>query len=219
VAVPADPWFFYGLPAAAALIQRDNGRIWMVTNEPDLIDQFCTLFHSKIELMRVDIRTCSNFADDLIDNTVCTDWYVDWPDIADRPLWYSHADQSTRLATLDNTRNISGSRLENHPRSLDILEKELKNQLMLLHFIRSTVKHFILHSDDVQIHNSPQHTKNVYQLIDNIVATELTIEDMYEPIKTMWFESKNQFGTGSSRKLSPEIALVMNIQPNQRLYD
>ncbi len=90
---------------------------------------------------------------------------------------------------------------------------------MLLHFIRSTVKHFILHSDDVQIHNSPQHTKNVYQLIDNIVATELTIEDMYEPIKTMWFESKKQFGTGSSRKLSPEIALIMNIQPNQRLYD
>ena len=219
MAVPADPWFFYGLPAAAALIQRDNGRIWMVTNEPDLIDQFCTLFHSKIELMRVDIRTCSNFSEDLIDNSVCTDWYVDWPDTADRPRWYSHADQSTRMATLDNIRHIVGSRLENRPRSLDHLEQELKNQLLFLHFIRSTVKHFILHSDNVQTFSSPQRVKNMYQSLDNIVATELTIEDMYEPIKTLWFRSSNQFLNGSSRKLSPEIAFIMNMQPNQRLYD
>ena len=191
----------------------------MVTNEPDLIDQFCTLFHSKIELMRVDIRTCSNFADDLIDNTVCTDWYVDWPNIADRPLWYSHADQSTRMATLDNIRHIVGSRLENHPRSLDHLEQELKNQLMFLHFIRSHVKHYIINTDNVQTYSCPQRVKNMYQLLDNIVATELTIQDMYERIKTMWFESGMEFGTERSLKLSQEIAYIMNIQPNQRLYD
>ena len=90
---------------------------------------------------------------------------------------------------------------------------------MLLHFIRSTVKSFILWSDDAATFSCTQRVKDMYQLLDNVVATELTIQDMYEHIKTMWFESGMDFGTESSRKLSPEIAYIINIQPNQRLYD
>ena len=123
------------------------------------------------------------------------------------------------MATLDNIRHIVGSRLENHPRSLDHLEQELKNQLMFLHFIRSHVKHYIINTDNVQTYSCPQRVKNMYQLLDNIVATELTIQDMYERIKTMWFESGMEFGTERSLKLSQEIAYIMNIQPNLRLYD
>lgn len=208
--MPADPWFFYGLPVRAALIQRDNGRIWMVTDEPDLIDQFCTLFHSKIELMRVDIRTCSNFADDLIDNTVCTDWYVDWPNIADRPRWYSHPAQGTRITALDHVRDISGSQLLNHARPLDPVEQELKNQLMLLHHIRYIAKHMVQSQDDTQTFDTAAQVMKEFGVFDNIIASELLIEHMYEPIKQAWLVPT---------KCSQEIAAIMHIQDNSRLYD
>jgi hypothetical protein len=167
-----DQTFFWGGDAKFAVVQRNNGRIWMIDDRIPYLSSIPAVFQSKIPLMLLDISTVKNNRNSIIDNSCCYNWTIKFQD---QQVPVPMKKLSSRWVDYDKVYVCSeNSVLSEHVHDADPIEIDLRRQLFLYYnLVRDAYHYFDQPGSDLA---------TIMTTMCEIFGSNLYIQDIYEAL-------------------------------------
>lgn len=162
------------------LVDPYHRNIWIVSDRQDLLEQLSKIFFSKVSTAVYDLSSCSNYSNNLLDNSVCMLWDLPIADETDVTVSASiTASQAIRKSRTNLVNSHSfGSKFLSADRKY-----ELQSQFMLAHKILDLVEQYSI-------------TGSQLDSILSVLSSEIhlaTIEDRIQEIAGYHLSSGNRF--------------------------